>query len=294
MTFFNIKENPGMKMNYSKVKKKLLFLLVLFVFFGCEISPEKAREKLGKMSVQYSGESFAQSIENNDILVVKLFLQAKMDPERKLFIIEGEEILPLSYAAINNSIDVAKLLIEKGADVNATTEDGCSALMGAAWANSLEIAKILIGKGADVSAIDNRGSTVLDYVVDQNSKIAELLKKKGAKVSQRRLENLNKSQLSALRDALSICYGCLEGNWPATLAEITPTYIQEIPVANLGDDTNSNHVVIEKNGNRRFNGDGKGGWWYNSGRINPEGKFAGNICINSKKKDIDGKYIYEW
>jgi ankyrin repeat protein len=53
----------------------------------------------------------------------------------------------LKYAAYENYAEIAKLLIEKGANVNARDEWGQTALMSAADGNSIEVAKILIENG---------------------------------------------------------------------------------------------------------------------------------------------------
>ncbi len=85
----------------------------------------------------------------------------------------------LMMAANNDKTDVARLLIEKGADVNKRTIIGGTALM---YANSTEMAKLLIDKGADVNARNNEGKTVLNYAVEMGAgDIVKLLKAAGAK-----------------------------------------------------------------------------------------------------------------
>ena len=67
----------------------------------------------------------------------------------------------LSRAAWNGHIDIEKILIEAGADVNKQDRDGQTALYRAAWNGHNDIAKILIEAGADVSKQDNDGLTAL-------------------------------------------------------------------------------------------------------------------------------------
>src|SRR5687768_14268102 len=57
--------------------------------------------------------------------------------------------------------DMLSLLISAGADVNATTTKGRTALMWAAWRGRNESAKTLIEKNAIVNAQDGFGSTAL-------------------------------------------------------------------------------------------------------------------------------------
>ena len=56
----------------------------------------------------------------------------------------------LMRAAENGQLEVARLLIEKGAEVDVTMADGWTALMLAAEGGQLEVARLLIEKGAKV------------------------------------------------------------------------------------------------------------------------------------------------
>ena len=67
----------------------------------------------------------------------------------------------LHEASSNGHIDVAKLLLDKGADVNAVSEEGKTALMFASSNGYNEIIKLLLGMGADVNLKDSSGNTAL-------------------------------------------------------------------------------------------------------------------------------------
>jgi len=58
-------------------------------------------------------------------------------------------------------LEIAKILIEHGADVNARDQDGLTPLHNTAWTNNGEVAKLLIANGADVNAKDNYENTPL-------------------------------------------------------------------------------------------------------------------------------------
>lgn len=83
-------------------------------------------------------------------------------------------------AARNNDLELAKLLIEKGADVNAKEWDGSTPLHVVAFNGSLEFAKLLIEKGADVNCKDKNAFTPLHLAADDKLEVIELLIEKGA------------------------------------------------------------------------------------------------------------------
>ena len=61
---------------------------------------------------------------------------------------------PLYNAAEGNSLDVARQLIDSGADIEAKDNDGWKPLHEAAANNSLGVARLLIEHGADTEGID--------------------------------------------------------------------------------------------------------------------------------------------
>jgi hypothetical protein len=80
----------------------------------------------------------------------------------------------LMVAAQNDLLDSARLLLERGASVNATTwkqdapvlaHDDRSALMYAAASGSLPMIKLLLEKGADPYQADTRGRRAIDYLL---------------------------------------------------------------------------------------------------------------------------------
>ena len=60
--------------------------------------------------------------------------------------------MPLHLAAFFNGPEVAKLLIDNGAEVNAKDEDGATPLHLAAQKNTAAVVKLLIDNGAAVNA----------------------------------------------------------------------------------------------------------------------------------------------
>jgi len=83
---------------------------------------------------------------------------------------------PLMYAAYIGNIEVIKLLIEKGADVNARNNHNGTALMLAAQRGDLVLVKLLIEKGADPRVRHASGYTALMYAAASESSDSELIK----------------------------------------------------------------------------------------------------------------------
>ncbi|MBW8039308.1 MAG: ankyrin repeat domain-containing protein [Planctomycetes bacterium] len=71
---------------------------------------------------------------------------------------------PLMIAALVGQTEAAKLLIEKGANINAGNNEGSTALLIAAFFCRTETVKLLLGKDADVNAKNIRGETPLHTV----------------------------------------------------------------------------------------------------------------------------------
>jgi ankyrin repeat protein len=91
---------------------------------------------------------------------------------------------PLYMACDSGRVDVVKLLLDKGADANAS-----GALSSAACQGHVELVKLLLDKGADVNARSKEGWTpLLDHVANVSGKgisfeVVKLLLDKGADVN---------------------------------------------------------------------------------------------------------------
>jgi len=80
---------------------------------------------------------------------------------------EGEPTLgssPLISAAVFGKTEVARALIEAGADVNLKNNEGSTALHSAAFLCRIEIVGMLLDNGADKTLKNNFGNTALESV----------------------------------------------------------------------------------------------------------------------------------
>ena len=121
--------------------------------------------------------SIHDAARRGDIVAVKQHLAAGTDVNAK-----ASNGTPLHLAATFGHKEIAELLIDKGADVNAVGGLlGWTPLHWAASEGRKEVAELLIAKGANVNAKDDHGETPLDY---DEGEIADLLRKHGGKTAE--------------------------------------------------------------------------------------------------------------
>jgi ankyrin repeat protein len=126
------------------------------------------------------GAEFAVAIESGDLDAVKALVNggAKADT----WIDYGEhKITPLMKACWDGEQEIASFLIDNGADVNATDNDGETPIYSAIKRDRPELTQLLIEKGAKVNIKDSRQFSPLTIAAAAGSdKIIELLVNAGA------------------------------------------------------------------------------------------------------------------
>ncbi|WP_157148972.1 ankyrin repeat domain-containing protein [Brachyspira pilosicoli] len=126
----------------------------------------------------------------NDYDMVKFLVEKGADVNAKTHFeyssVETPLLLSLDYEHIESRYDenssVAEYLINNGADINVTNEDGETPLMYASKVHNIKVIELLIQKGADINAFDNYGNTALIYGVN-NLETVKLLVENGADVN---------------------------------------------------------------------------------------------------------------
>ena len=91
---------------------------------------------------------------------------------------ESMKVAPLASASAAGQYEIAKKLIEHGANVNTRASSDFTPLHEAAARGQLEFATLLLEHGADVNAKTADGKTPLDYAREHNrTEMVELLQK---------------------------------------------------------------------------------------------------------------------
>jgi ankyrin repeat protein len=91
---------------------------------------------------------------------------------------------PLFKACTHHHMSVVKILINAGADLNATSQlyQKTTPLMNATACNNKELVELLVRSGADVSKVDAHGATAL-HMACSDVDICEILINAGASVN---------------------------------------------------------------------------------------------------------------
>jgi ankyrin repeat protein len=112
------------------------------------------------------------SIRNGDISKVKTYINSQ---PQAVNLLSKEGFSPLILAAYSGNLEMVQLLAYEGAAINHTSPMG-TALMAAIVKNHFPVVQFLLEKGADVNLSDENGTTPLIFAVQfKNPEIIKLL-----------------------------------------------------------------------------------------------------------------------
>ena len=200
---FDGEEAEGITALMLAAKKQALYVVPLLLAHGAFINRQDSK---GKAALHYAVEYDEDDDLDRDPQVVKILLKAGADANLTCtdkFDNGGVTPLMLVENRDCGGIDVAKLLIEYGASVNAQDSVGWTPLMHCVL--DIDLMRVLVDKGAQVNTVARDGATVLSHAVAyiQMADVVEFLLNEGARVDIRDTFN-NTPLLHAIRRAISL------------------------------------------------------------------------------------------
>ena len=141
---------------------------------GDKSEPVAARAELADLGIAHTVAAFSNAAARGNLEVVKLFVGAGMDVNAT----DNDGGTVLHWAAGGGSLEVVKYLVGEGADVTV------AAFIAAAERGHLEVVKVFVGAGMDVNAKGNVGGftalhmaafhghlSVVKYLVEQGAEV---------------------------------------------------------------------------------------------------------------------------
>ncbi|KAL7915772.1 ankyrin repeat-containing domain protein [Trichoderma velutinum] len=114
-------------------------------------------------------ESLHDAVENGPVDVIKMLLSQGADIDAK----SDRGSSPLFTAAWYGKVEVAQLLLNQGANIHLTNDNGNTALHHAAYTGQVQMARFLIDRGANINAKNKCDETPLTYAT--NGEMCRLL-----------------------------------------------------------------------------------------------------------------------
>lgn len=147
-------------------------------FYGDFKMVISALKKGANVDTRYRGwTALRWAIQENHIDIVKLLIDSGADIED----VDDIGFTILNTAIGTKNLEIVKILVEKGVDINKITERGVSIITAFAW-GSIDIIKYLIEKGADISIADKDGKIPIDYAIDnEHQEIVDYIEEIGKK-----------------------------------------------------------------------------------------------------------------
>lgn len=123
---------------------------------------------------------FSEAVHYSDVDAVRGLIEYGVDPARA----KNEYGWPAFVSACTHrNLDLVKLLLEAGADIDAETPNGQTGLMRAVFNGDIEVIGFLIENGARLDAVDNEGKGIGAFLEYNKEEVARYLSEKGVPVT---------------------------------------------------------------------------------------------------------------
>jgi ankyrin repeat protein len=166
-------------MGDDKMRTKTFLIIIILVFAvglvagSCATTFGTKVEKVDELA-----KKFFQSVADGNYSQVKNLIEQGVDVNARM-----NGCTALMLASQEGYKEIAGLLIEKGADIDAKNSNWTTSLMYASQSGNIDIVKMIIDAGADVSARDNMGRIALMYASESgHTDVVMLLITNGANV----------------------------------------------------------------------------------------------------------------
>ncbi|GAA4023533.1 hypothetical protein GCM10022409_04240 [Hymenobacter glaciei] len=124
-------------------------------------------------------QSLKKAVLKSDLATAEALLKSGTDPNAAIEIVPGSATTYLITAAINNNLDLVKLLLQSKAQVNQVDAFKTTALMTAVSKGNPAMVTLLLASGADARAKDDDGKDALTLAKEGgNAAIIALLEQK--------------------------------------------------------------------------------------------------------------------
>jgi ankyrin repeat protein len=152
------------KQGIISTSNQILLSCIFFVFTSSVFSQQIEITDTSYFVTLDDNYNLILSAYNDDLANVKLLLGRGAEVDAAT----PDGVSPLMYATQNGNLEMVKLLVDSGANMNLTPFDGTTPLIASARQNLYDISEFLAGRGADLNLRDVEGLTAVHYAAAFN------------------------------------------------------------------------------------------------------------------------------